>query len=85
MEEFLPLNQGSKMEDSERQTYSHSSLIPIKSRNKGGLMTMPFIIGNGVFQIFWGFFVCFIIKFYFESFQQMRHWRMWLAMGFYQI
>ena len=53
MEEFLPLNQGSKMEDSERQTYSHSSLIPIKSRNKGGLMTMPFIIGNGVFQIFW--------------------------------
>ncbi|XP_049396769.1 protein NRT1/ PTR FAMILY 1.2-like [Solanum stenotomum] len=43
MAEFLPLNRGSKMEDSERQTFS---LIPIKSRKKGGLITMPFIIAN---------------------------------------
>ncbi|OIT05291.1 protein nrt1 ptr family 1.2, partial [Nicotiana attenuata] len=29
-----------------QQTSSHSSLIPIKSRPKGGLVTMPFIIAN---------------------------------------
>ncbi|XP_006343082.2 protein NRT1/ PTR FAMILY 1.2-like [Solanum tuberosum] len=43
MAEYLPLSQ---TEDSEKQTSSHPSLIPIKSRKKGGLITMPFIIAN---------------------------------------
>ncbi|XP_049393294.1 protein NRT1/ PTR FAMILY 1.1-like, partial [Solanum stenotomum] len=46
MAEYLPLDRGSKMEDSEKQTSSRPSLIPIKSRKKGGLITMPFIIAN---------------------------------------
>nr|XP_025885993.1 protein NRT1/ PTR FAMILY 1.2-like isoform X3 [Solanum lycopersicum] len=46
MAEYLPLDRGSKMEDSEKQTSSHSSPIPIKSRKKGGIITMPFIIAN---------------------------------------
>lgn len=49
MAEYHPLDQGSKMEDTEKQ---NSSPIPIKSRKKGGLITMPFIIGN---LHFWGF------------------------------
>ncbi|XP_015067554.1 protein NRT1/ PTR FAMILY 1.2-like isoform X1 [Solanum pennellii] len=40
MAEYVPLSQ---MEDSEKQ---NSSLIPIKSRKKGGLITIPFIIAN---------------------------------------
>ncbi|XP_055826005.1 protein NRT1/ PTR FAMILY 1.2-like [Solanum dulcamara] len=43
MVEYHPLDQGSKMEDTEKQ---NSSPIPIKSRKKGGLITMPFIIAN---------------------------------------
>ncbi|KAG5619124.1 hypothetical protein H5410_018948 [Solanum commersonii] len=46
MAEYLPLDRGSKMEDSEKRTSSHSSPIPIKSRKKGGFITMPFIIAN---------------------------------------
>lgn len=47
MTEFHPLDRGSKMvEDTERQISSDSSPIPIKSRKKGGLITMPFIIAN---------------------------------------
>lgn len=47
MAEFLPLDRASKMaEDPEKQSSSHSSPIPIKSRKKGGLITMPFIIAN---------------------------------------
>ncbi|MCD7471068.1 hypothetical protein HAX54_011348 [Datura stramonium] len=46
MTELLSLDQSTKMEDSEKQTSSHSSPIPIKSRKKGGLITMPFIIAN---------------------------------------
>ncbi|KAK4361910.1 hypothetical protein RND71_017151 [Anisodus tanguticus] len=41
MTELLSLDQSTKMEDSEKQTS-----IPIKSRKKGGLITMPFIIAN---------------------------------------
>ncbi|WMV22329.1 hypothetical protein MTR67_015714 [Solanum verrucosum] len=43
MAEYLPLSQ---TEDSEKQTCSNSSPILIKSRKKGGLITMPFIIAN---------------------------------------
>ncbi|XP_060205745.1 protein NRT1/ PTR FAMILY 1.1-like [Lycium barbarum] len=46
MTELLSLDQSTKMEDSEKQTSPHSSSIPIKSRKKGGLITMPFIIAN---------------------------------------
>ncbi|XP_016459445.1 protein NRT1/ PTR FAMILY 1.2-like [Nicotiana tabacum] len=49
MTELLSLDQSIKMEDSEqqqKQTSPHSSSIPIKSRPKGGLITMPFIIAN---------------------------------------
>lgn len=46
MTELLSLDQSTKMEDSEKQTSSHSSPIPIKSRKMGGLITMPFIIAN---------------------------------------
>ncbi|PHU24389.1 Protein NRT1/ PTR FAMILY 1.1 [Capsicum chinense] len=49
MTELLSLDQSKKMEDSEKQispSSSSSSPIPIKSRKKGGLITMPFIIAN---------------------------------------
>ncbi|XP_059303224.1 protein NRT1/ PTR FAMILY 1.1-like [Lycium ferocissimum] len=46
MTELLSLDHSTKMEDSEKQTSPHSSSIPIKSRKKGGLITMPFIIAN---------------------------------------